>query len=885
VQTRIGDSFAVRGAGKTTQIIASGSGSGYFTVFTTADGTNFSAHQFALPPELALGEANRGLAFDGTQNALFAMNACSTTIHHIGFDLATETSVLLEDITLPKPVTGISLYETSGIRILPGVLDNGTDHRLVVYDFSNPAAPVIAEGGDVAFPAPATPDGNVTGCAAVGAGVVVALNTHNGVVALSYSVQTNSPSILAQPQDRTTYNGGTAAFTVRAAGSAPLRYQWYLGSNPIADATTSSLLLNSVQAANAGSYSVLTTNAAGSVKSAAATLSIATATGYPATILSANPLAYWRLGESAGKAFAVDSWGGHDGEYEGVATGLPGFSLRDSDTSAGFSPAGRGAVTITDGSSPVYTGGAPTFTLEAWAKFDDVNGVQRLFSNWQLTGASAGFGFGINGANGLRFTTFGVQDFDQDISGFGALQPGKWYHLVGVAEGGLFYFYVNGQQVGAIAFAGEALPATQPMMLGRNPQGNEVVNGQLDEAAIYNTALTPDQVLAHYNARYGLAQAPLIRAQPVSLTCYAGLDASFAVTAEGTEPLSYQWRKGGTDLPGETTDTLVLSTLDTTSAGDYSVRISNSAGTTTSATAHLTVWTAPAALDVSEGLVLHLKFDGDYLDFSGRGNHGTPMGAPSFVAGQVGSGALHYSKDTSSSIFNYVTLGVRPDLEFGSNVNFSVAFWVKLPAGAMPGDLPFFCNATNSSYNFGYTFSPSYNGGGWTWTLFNSDKTGPGVDGPDNSINDGSWHHLAYTFDRAGNGLAYLDGMQVDSRSIVTARNLDTGKPSTVGQDATGQYAETGEADLDDLGVWRRVLTPLEIAGIFTAGASNRASFVSMPVKLIAQQNGNRVQLRWSGGLLQSADEPGGAYKDVSDAASPYLVLPTAGKQFYRVRQ
>jgi hypothetical protein len=73
---------------------------------------------------------------------------------------------------------------------------------------------------------------------------------------------------------------------VAAAGTAPLDYQWQFNSAAIAGATQSSYSLLSAQPADAGSYSVVLTNAAGSVTSAVATLIVLLPT--PPGILSAS---------------------------------------------------------------------------------------------------------------------------------------------------------------------------------------------------------------------------------------------------------------------------------------------------------------------------------------------------------------------------------------------------------------------------------------------------------------------------------------------------------------------------------------------------------------------------------------------------------------------
>jgi hypothetical protein len=61
---------------------------------------------------------------------------------------------------------------------------------------------------------------------------------------------------------------------VTATGTGPLAYQWLFNGVPIAGATNRSLALNSFLPGNAGLYSVLGRNTAGSVLSAPATLTL-----------------------------------------------------------------------------------------------------------------------------------------------------------------------------------------------------------------------------------------------------------------------------------------------------------------------------------------------------------------------------------------------------------------------------------------------------------------------------------------------------------------------------------------------------------------------------------------------------------------------------------
>lgn len=91
------------------------------------------------------------------------------------------------------------------------------------------------------------------------------------------------PIITSSPQSQTVFVGATVNFHVAAAGLPPLGYQWFFNrAHAIDNATLPELSLANVQAADAGAYTVVVTNAFGAVTSPPATLAI---TGSPPIVL------------------------------------------------------------------------------------------------------------------------------------------------------------------------------------------------------------------------------------------------------------------------------------------------------------------------------------------------------------------------------------------------------------------------------------------------------------------------------------------------------------------------------------------------------------------------------------------------------------------------
>src|SRR5215475_6140288 len=106
----------------------------------------------------------------------------------------------------------------------------------------------------------------------VTAGLLLSLSACHGggggSASLAPPSTTTAPSITTQPSGQTAAVGATATFTVVAAGSTPLSYQWLKGGAPISGATSATYTTPAVATSDDGAmFSVQVSNSAGNVTS------------------------------------------------------------------------------------------------------------------------------------------------------------------------------------------------------------------------------------------------------------------------------------------------------------------------------------------------------------------------------------------------------------------------------------------------------------------------------------------------------------------------------------------------------------------------------------------------------------------------------------------
>lgn len=117
-----------------------------------------------------------------------------------------------------------------------------------------------------------------------------------------------------------------------------------------------------------------------------------------------------------------------------------------------------------------------------------------------------------------------------------------------------------------------------------------LANVQLGQSGTYRIRVSNPAGAAISSAATLTVQiAPSITQQPQDRIVAPGGTATFSVGARGTAPLVYQWRRNGSNIPGATNHTLIVTNVQAVSQGDYAVVITNAHGSIASAVARLVI--------------------------------------------------------------------------------------------------------------------------------------------------------------------------------------------------------------------------------------------------------------------------------------------------------
>lgn len=360
--------------------------------------------------------------------------------------------------------------------------------------------------------------------------------------------------------------------------------------------------------------------------------------------------------------------------------------------------------------------------------------------------------------------------------------------------------------------AGDAVPATEPATWQATTAANSgVVLTRLRVQNFMALPLEVDEIRIGTNwasvAGVVAAGPPAITKQPASTNVYQGSPVQFAVEATGALPLSYQWKKGVSSLLNATNATFLLTNVQPADAGDYSVTVSNTLGSTNSTTATLSLI---LVTNISVGMQGFWHFDETTgltaSDATANHNHGALVGFAGDNSQWIPSdfnGALNFSGS------NYVEVPHSASLANFAN-HFSVAAWIRssvaLSTSAqlyrmLEKENSFFLLQGDGGANLG-------NGGVSVLLKKGGGNYGLGVG---QALNANQWYHVAATYDGSTVSI-YLDGQLKGTRAVAAPIDTST-QPMRIGSDYNTVVASLRyfPGAMDEVGVWERSLTAAEV--------------------------------------------------------------------------
>jgi hypothetical protein len=344
-----------------------------------------------------------------------------------------------------------------------------------------------------------------------------------------------SPAITAQSATSNACVGSSANFSVTATGNLPLSYQWYKDNQAISGATNNTYAISSTSTSSAGIYYCVVSNSCGSVSSPNMTLSI----NQSPSISYLTPSTTVCAGQST--TFSVTAVGSSPFTYQWYKDNNP------------ISGEINSSFTL----SSVSVNDSATYYVKVRNLCDSVM------------------------SNGIVLTVRQAPTISSQSSSTNVCLNGSAILSV-TATGSLPLFYQWYKDNSAISSATNNTYAINSATTNSGGNYYCIVSNSCGNVSTSNITL-------------GINEPPVITYHTANTSLCEGQNMTLSVSATGTNPMTYQWYKGGNAIASATNSSYSIFSVSTADAGSYYCKVYNpcSTGGVQSNSIQLTVKQAP----------------------------------------------------------------------------------------------------------------------------------------------------------------------------------------------------------------------------------------------------------------------------------------------------
>jgi len=434
-------------------------------------------------------------------------------------------------------------------------------------------------------------------------------------------------------------------------------------------------------------------------------------------------------------------------------------------------------------------------TISAWIKLNSTpSGTHFIVARNEAAPWRHNFFFRITSGT-LNFGFYNGSGYPQISGTTTSWIPGKWYQVAVTVSGTTGALYIDGRpesQTGGLSGVPSSAGNTT-LGIGANvAESAYYFDGAVDDVAIWNSALTPSEMLSIYDrqsagvsARYGGLFTSRVMDAFTSAASWTTL--SWVPTLPFFKELPNH--SGGIQNETSASYSSLVGSTGATGANDLMNNLIGYWPLNETAPG-----TAPGATDVS--------------DKSGNDAHGT-LGGNS-ILGAVGKFSNAITLDGAGdfiTIYKIYTLSSK----------ITIAAWYRLNSGG-EGDLVSMIDAAATDYRSisvdDTGFIRGWPDGSPSWATYV-------VSGTSANYKPGEWNHAAFTIDEDGVNTqltVFINGSQVATRAIALRSGFLTSGSVYIGRANNG--AHDLEGSIDEVALWNRALHANEIKQLYQRGAS-----------------------------------------------------------------